>query len=56
MIDFKKSFIVNFDALGNGVGVVLLKKEDPLPLKEVILREIMYSNPFMKRKCWPYYM
>jgi len=32
------------------------QKEGPLPLRETNLKEKTYSNPFVKKKCWPYYM
>jgi hypothetical protein len=55
-LTLQKTFIVECDASGHGIGVVLMRKEGPLPLKVSKLKENTYSNPFMKKKCWSYYM
>jgi hypothetical protein len=56
MHDFTKTFNVKCDALGHGIGPFLMQEGRPLALKVSILKERTYSNSFMKRKCWSYYM
>jgi hypothetical protein len=46
---------VECDALDHGIGVVC-KKKVPFILKETNLKEKTYSNQFMKKKKWTYYM
>jgi hypothetical protein len=54
--NFTKTFIVKCDASWHGIGEFYFKKEGPLPLRATNLKERTYSNAFLRRKCWPYYM
>ena len=50
MPNFTKTFIMECDASGNGIDIVL-KNKDPLLSKVVQSKESIYTKLFMRRKC-----
>jgi hypothetical protein len=56
-LDFTKTFVVGYDALGHVDGAFLMQEGRPLAFESIQIEENKtYSNPFMKKKRWPYYM
>jgi hypothetical protein len=49
-LDLTKTFIMECDSLGNGIGVVLMQEGRPLSFEVGHSRERTYTNPFMIKK------
>jgi len=56
MPDFTKTFIVECDASRNGIGVFLMQEGRLISFESYQSKETIYTNVFMRRKCWKYYM
>jgi len=55
--NFQKSFIVECDALGNGIGVFLMQDERHISFKSRPFKgKYLHKAVFMRGKCWQYYM
>jgi hypothetical protein len=54
--NFTKTFIVECDDLGQRIGAILMQEGRTLVFETTNLKGKTYSNPFVKKKCWPYYM
>jgi hypothetical protein len=56
MPNFKKTFIVELNALEHGIGEILMQARRILAFESCQLKGNIFANPFMRRKCWPYHM
>jgi len=51
--DFKKTFMMECDALGNGIGVILMREERPIafeihPIKGKYLHKAIYEKEMLE--------
>jgi hypothetical protein len=49
--NFTKTFIVDCEATGHGIGAILVQNKCFMPLNTANIKET-YSNPFMRRNKW----
>jgi hypothetical protein len=54
--DFTKTFVLECDASGKGIGVILMQDGRPLAFTRKQLLRDTWENPPMKRKCWLFFM
>jgi hypothetical protein len=56
LLDLKKTFVLECDSFGKGIGVVLMQEGQPLAFTNKKFSEKKLGNQYMKRKCWIFFM
>ena len=54
--NFTKTFIVECDASGNGIGVALMQKGRSIYFESHPIKGNNLQKSIMRRKCWKYYI